>query len=319
MVAACLALGLLGAAALPAKAVGSDGGGIVKAPAATSSASVLSQPVHFVEITGATLGYRVAGTGTPLVLIAGSSNTMAEWDPALLDGLARDHRVIIFDNRGAGTSTGSVDHLTIALMAHDTEQLIARIAHGRADVLGWSMGGYIAQKLAIAYPQRVRRLVLASTDCGGSRTLPPKPWALSILMDPDATQEQRLTVLFPKDRLDVGGAWAAALGAAYAADGYQPANAFTVSPETMQAQARAAGPLWLRHGGGTCSHLDRIRQRVLIGAGRRDVIVPVADHLPLLHGIPNSKAMVFDDAGHAFLFQPELGFTKTVSAFLRAP
>ena len=319
MVAASLALGLMGAAAPPATAVTADDVPSLEAAAGSTSVSVLSQPVRFVEVTGATLGYRVAGTGTPLVLIPGSSNTMAEWDPGLLDSLARTHRVIIFDNRGAGTSTGSVAHLTISLMAHDTEQLIARLTRGRADVLGWSMGGYVAQKLAIAYPHRVRRLVLASTDCGGSRTLPPRPWALDILTDPAATAEQRLTLLFPRDKLDVAGAWGAAIGAAYAANGYQPSNAFTVNAETVQAQTRAAGHLWLRQGGGTCQHLDRIRQRVLVGAGRKDVIVPVVNRLPLVHGIPNAQSAVYDDAGHAFLFQPELGFTRTVNEFLLAP
>ena len=291
-------------------------GVLAGAPVAADPTSVLAQPVRFVEVTGATLGYRVAGEGTPLVLIAGSSNTMAEWDPRLLDTLARSHRVIIFDNRGAGTSTGSVDHLTISLMAHDTEQLIAKLTRGRADVLGWSMGGFIAQKLAIAYPHRVHRLVLASTDCGGVGTEPPTPRALRILIDPDATQEERLSILFPKDQLAAGAAWGEAIGAAYAASGYQPENAFTVSAETAAAQTRAAGPLWLRRGGGTCAHLDRIAQPTLIAAGRRDVIVPVVNHLALKEGITGSKALVYADAGHAFLFQPALGFAREVSRFL---
>jgi pimeloyl-ACP methyl ester carboxylesterase len=274
--------------------------------------------VHYATVTGATLGYRVAGRGAALVLVAGSSNTMAEWDPRLLDALARDHRVIIFDNRGAGTSTGSVDHLTIALMAHDTEQLISQVTRGRADVLAWSMGGFIAQKLAIAYPQRVHRLVLASTDCGGAGTQPPTPRALRILTDPNATQAERMSILFPKDQQAAGAAWGEAIGAAFAANGYKPESSFTVSAETARAQTRAAGQLWLRRGGGTCSHLDRITQPTLVAAGRRDVISPVSNHEALVKGIAGSTALVYDDAGHAFLFQPELGFGAAVNGFLRA-
>lgn len=286
-------------------------------PRAETGVSVLSQPVQHIDVDGARLGYRVAGRGMPLVLITGSSSTMAEWDPRLIDPLARHHRVIVFDNRGAGTSTGSIDRLTIALMARDTEQLIDKVAGGRADVLGWSMGGYVAQKVAIRYPDRVRRLVLASTDCGGADTIPPKAWALAILTNPAATEEQRLSVLFPPNRAGAGAAWGEAIGAAYAAGGYQPSEAFTVDPHTVAAQNRASGTLWLREGGGTCRHLDRITQPTFVAAGKDDVIVPWRNLRALVHGIEGSTSAVYDDAGHAFLFQPGLRFGEAVHRFLR--
>ncbi len=305
LAALALAVGLAPIAATAAPTVGPR-----------SPVSVATAPLQSAKVDGATLGYRVAGTGKPLVLIAGSSNTMAEWDPRLLDELARRHRVVIFDNRGAGTSTGSVAHLTIDLMARDTAQLIAQVAGGRADVLGWSMGGFVAQSLAIDYPERVRRLVLASTDCGGNDTAPPRPWALAVLTNPDATPAQRMSVLFPRDRRGAGVAWSAAIGAAYAANDYQPEDAFTVSPETATAQVAAAGPKWLRPGRGTCDRLDRVTQRTLIGAGADDVIVPVRNHRALLRGIPRAEARVYRNAGHAFLFQPGLDYAASVSAFL---
>ncbi|MBK9739921.1 MAG: alpha/beta hydrolase [Actinobacteria bacterium] len=280
--------------------------------------SVLSQPVQYATVGGATLGYRSAGSGPPLVLIPGSSNTMAEWDPRMLDELATSHRVIVFDNRGAGTSTGSVERLTIASMARDTAQFIAGVTSGRADVLGWSMGGFIAQELAIRYPERVRRLVLASTDCGGPGTAPPTERALRILTDPDATQADRLSILFPKNRIGAGVAWSTAIGDAFAANGYQPPNSFTVSPATAQEQSLAAGPRWLGEGRGTCDRLARITQRTLIGAGRRDVVSPSVNHKTLSTGIPRSSVSLYEDAGHAFLFQPGLGFTKVIASFLAA-
>lgn len=282
-------------------------------------ASVLTEPVQYAYVSGARLGYRVAGAGSPLVLITGSGSTMAEWDPRLLDALAERHTVIVFDNRGAGTSTGGVGKLTVAQMARDTAQLIAQVTAGTADVLGWSMGGYIAQTLALNAPSRVRRLVLASTDCGGPSTIPPKPWALRILTDPAATQKQRLRLLFPPDQAGAAGAWGAAIGAAYAAAGYQPAEAFTVPPSTMAAQTRAAGSLWLRRGGGTCSRLGDLRQRVLVAAGREDVVVPVENHRALADRIPRAQTRLYADAGHGFLFQPELGFASVVDRFLHAP
>jgi pimeloyl-ACP methyl ester carboxylesterase len=278
--------------------------------------SVLGQPVEFATINGAVLGYRTAGTGRPLILIPGSSNTMAEWDPRLLDALALKHRVIIFDNRGAGTSTGAVEHLTIAMMAEDTAQLIDQVAAGKADVLGWSMGGYIAQELALRHPEAVRRLLLASTDCGGPETTPPTSRALRILTDPNASQADRMSILFPRNRAGAGVAWSATIGAAYAANGYQPEDAFNVSPATEIAQAKAAGRLWLSRDGGTCDRLHLIKQPTFIAAGIYDVIVPAVNHTALLDGIPNSQARVYRNAGHAFLFQPGLRYAQAVSAFL---
>ncbi|MEI8080896.1 MAG: alpha/beta hydrolase [Actinomycetes bacterium] len=278
--------------------------------------SVLSAPVQYASINGARIGYRKAGKGRPLVLIPGSGNTMAEWDPALLDRLARDRKVIVFDLRGAGTSTGSVTGMTIKTMADDVARLIKRITKGQADVLGWSMGGYVAQDLTIRYPKRVHRLILVSTNPGGPTTIPPRPWALKIITNPYATFQQRMSVLFPPDQLGTAGAWLSRVGAAYAADHYQPSNAFEVSPATQAAQVNAAGPQWLRRGKGTATRLGCIRQRVLIGAGRNDVIVPIRNVALLRKGIRQAQTVIYSDAGHAFLFQPQLGFARAVDRFL---
>lgn len=289
------------------------------APAADAPVSVLAQPVQYAAVDGAVLGYRVAGSGLPLVLIAGFSNTMAEWDPRLLDELAASRKVIVFDNRGIGTSTGDVSRLTIAQMARDTRQLIDHVIGGPTDVLGWSMGGYIAQELAIRNPARVRRLVLAATDCGGPTTVGPTAKALRILTDPSATTDQLMSILFPRQRADDAAAWLAAVGAAFAAGGYQPQNAFTVTPQVAKAQTRAAGPLWLGAGRGTCDRLGRITAPTLVSGGRDDVVVPIANRAALLAGIPDSTGRSYSVAGHAFLFQPGLGYAATVNAFLGVP
>ena len=241
---------------------------------------------------------------------------MAEWDPRFLDELATSRKVIVFDNRGAGTSTGDVSELTIRLMARDTAQLIDQVAGGPADVLGWSMGGYIAQELAIRNPGRVRRLVLASTDCGGPSTTWPTPRALRILTDPQATTAQRMSILFPKNRQGAAAAWTAAVGAAFAANGYQPQNSFSITPEVAKAQNKAAGLQWLGSKGGTCSRLHRIGSPTLVAGGRDDVVVPIVNLKALAGGIPDSTALRYRNAGHAFLFQPGLRFAQTVGAFL---
>ena len=120
-------------------------------------------PYKFVQLPGMRAGWRAAGSGRPLVLIPGYGLTAAEWDPDLVTRLAANRRVIVFDNRGVATSSGSVRRLSITQMANDTANLIRALRLGRPDVLGWSMGGYIAQELALRHPRSLRRLVLAGT------------------------------------------------------------------------------------------------------------------------------------------------------------
>lgn len=287
--------------------------------AASAFAPIVTAPVRTVRVHGATLGYRTAGHGRPLVLVPGFGFTMAEWDPDLLAALSDGRRLILFDNRGAGTSTGSVTGLTVERMARDTRALIRTLTSGRADVLGWSMGSYIAQELALRWPRRVRRLVLASADPGGPCTVPPRPWALRILSDPDTSAQQLLQVLYPRGQGQSGADWLTRVGQAFGANGYQPANAFSVPATTMAAQERAAGPRWLRPGGGVLGRLHLLRKPVLIGAGRKDVITPVGNVRLLRRALVRRTVVTYADAGHAFLFQHARGFGTRVNAFLRAP
>lgn len=287
------------------------------APTGLAPSSVLLQPVRYLDVPGARLGYRMGGQGPALVLIAGFAVTMSEWDARFVDRLARHHRVILFDNRGVATSTGSVDRLTVAQMARDTAALIRGLVGGPADVLGWSMGGFIAQELAIAHPALVRRIVLTSTSCGGPSSLPIPPAVLSVLSSPTATADERLGILFPPDHLADGHAWLASIAAVFDANGQQPAASLTVEPATEAAQLRVIGPLWYGRGQGACSRLGRITAPTLVAAGRQDVVIPSVDHLALARGISGAVSRVYADAGHAFLFQPNLAFADTVDRFLR--
>lgn len=142
---------------------------VATAPAAAQQAAPTTFPVQTVEVRGATLGYRdinPSASGTPLVVISGYGFTMTEWHPTFVMTLAKHRRVVLFDNRGIGRSSGPVRGLTIRSMARDTAALIRALRLRRPDVLGYSMGGYIAQQLAIQSPKLVNRLVLAATDPG---------------------------------------------------------------------------------------------------------------------------------------------------------
>ena len=127
-----------------------------------SVASVTRAPVHALKVPWGRIGYRSVGRGAPLVLIMGLAGTIDVWPPSLIADLAQRHRVIVFDNEGIGLSTLRPGGLTITRMADDTATLITALGLHRPDVMGWSMGGFIAQALAVRHPDAVSRLVLSA-------------------------------------------------------------------------------------------------------------------------------------------------------------
>ena len=272
-------------------------------------------PLQTVPVDGATIGYRdinpTAG-GTPLVLISGYGLTAAEWDPTFVQTLAQNRRVIVFDNRGMGNSSGPVAGLTVSRMARDTAGLIRALKLGRADVLGWSMGGYIAQRLAIANPSLVRRLVLASTDPGSPHATQPTAAVVKVLTSPSAGPTSLLPVLFPADQQAAGTAW-------YAEIGQQPnltAADFATPAATMTAQERATASRWYGRGRGTYGQLRRVKAQTWVGYGTEDQIVPPANAKLLLRRIPHVSGHRYADAGHAFLFQDPAAKAAAMAAFL---
>lgn len=271
-------------------------------------------PVRHARVNGADLGYRVLNpkaTGRPLMLVCGYGVTMAGWHPRLVEELARRRRVILFDNRGMGHSTGPVKGLTVRRMAIDAIRLIRHLGIRRVDLLGWSMGGYIAQTVAIQRPKMVGRVVLAGTDPGSPKTVEPSARVVKILTG--ATDPTELIpILFPRSKLAAGNAWIRAIST-------QPnltAEDFSTPVLTLQQQALANADRWLNPGKGVYGALGRLTARTLIAHGARDVVVPSANARILKRRIRNSRTMIFPNAGHGFLFQSPRAKARRFVAFL---
>jgi pimeloyl-ACP methyl ester carboxylesterase len=216
------------------------------AVSAASAASI--GPVQHDQVGDISVGYRAGGSGSgpPLVLIMGYGGTMYEWDPALLERLADQRRVVVFDNRGVATTSGPTAGLTIELMADDTAGLIEALGLGQVDLLGWSMGGYVAQEVVLRHPEVVNRLVLAATDPGSPRAVQPSPAVIALLES--ATRNDLIEAIFPQTR--AGRAAARAYLARVAAQPGLQESYFEVSPETIRAQL-GAELAWNRPGAGS--------------------------------------------------------------------
>ena len=290
---------------------------LLAAPAlASAQAPLAATPIQHVVVNGANLGYRTVGTGPPLVLIAGFGGTMAEWDPALVAGLATQHTVVVFDNRGIATSQPApVRGLTIAKMADDTAGLIDALGLGKADVLGWSMGGNIAEVLVQRHPDKVNRLILAATDPGGPQAVQPTdPLAVKLLADTNPPVSLLLKAIFPPTP-----AGRAASKAYVGRLGLWPdtgPDAFTTPSATVAAQVRAEGPLWFCKGCGAYPKLPRVRAPTLVTDGTLDILEPPENSRIIARRIPGAKLTLYRGGGHAHLFQFNGRYAGEVNGFL---
>ncbi|MGD0981548.1 MAG: alpha/beta hydrolase [Solirubrobacteraceae bacterium] len=271
-------------------------------------ASIVGTPVRVAHTKLGAVAYRTLGSGPPLLMIMGYAGTMETWDPLFVDTLARHYRVVIFDNAGTGATTALAAPLTIDAMAAQTSALIDALALGRPDVLGWSMGGMIAQALAVTHPGQVRRLVLCATFPGAGRIVKPPQKQIDALTsgNPQATA----AALFPADQAFAFDAMSAELS-------LYPASA-TAPAATIAAQGRASLG-WFAGRDDAGRETARITAPTLIADGAEDRLDATFNDHVLAGLIHRSTLLLYPDAGHAFLFQEGVPFLARVETFLSGP
>ena len=259
--------------------------------------AVVSAPVRVAHTRLGAVGYRVVGTGPPLVLIMGYGWTMEGWDPRLVHALARHDRVVMFDNSGVGRTRELPEPFSIDAMADQASAMMDALRLGRADVLGWSMGGMIAQALAVLHPGQVRRLVLCATYPGNGQAVMPSLAAIQAGSD------------FPANQAGAFDAFKAAIS------GYPSARA--VSPGTKGIQNLAMAN-WRTGMDGAGRRTARISAPALVADGTDDQLDPVANDRILARNIRGARLVLYPDAGHGFLFQDWRRFADLIDSFLTA-
>jgi pimeloyl-ACP methyl ester carboxylesterase len=250
-----------------------------------------------VEVGEHELHYQRGGSGEPLLLIQGMSGTHVAWGEPFVELLRRDFEVIVFDNRGIGHSGPVEGPFTIVEMAEDTDGLLDALELESAHVLGISMGGMIAQELALAHPERLRTLALGCTYCGGpgSRLMPEEN--LRKLAEGMASGDRGKAIragyevnLSPGFRAD-----ASAFAAVEAMATSVPARR-----ETIELQMRAI----LGHD--TSGRLGVISAPTLIVHGTEDGVLPVENGKQIASLMPQARLELLEGVGHMFWWeQPE--------------
>ena len=269
-----------------------------------------NMPSHNVTVGDIDIAYKQIGRpdAKPIILITGASATMDMWNPLLLEQLASaNYRVIIFENRGVGESTVGTKEFSISQFANDTLGLLDALGISKADVLGWSMGGFIAQQLAVTNPDKVDNLILYTTSCGGPNDRPTPPEVMQIVTNTSMSQEERMQKLAPL--FFAPASWFKAHPDYL--NYFRIPKEFPI-PQQIHLQQLDAAATWT----GTCNALSNITQPTLIIVGTDDDAAP--DSLTLAERIPGSWLIQIRDAGHGLMYQHPDEFNRVLMTFLES-
>jgi pimeloyl-ACP methyl ester carboxylesterase len=253
--------------------------------------------------------YETHGKGPPLVMIMGLSANKDWWNPYLIEQFSKHFKTIIFDNRGAGRTDKPAIDYSIKMFADDTIGLMDALKIKKSHILGVSMGGVIGQELTLRYPQRVDKLVLVSTTCGGPKSVPVPQETLKIMLsEGQQTEEQRMRttvdLLYPED--------------------FRKKNSkiieevfkrLMISPTPLDAYMRQ---LTATSKFDSYDNLPKIKAPTIVLTGKKDVLLPWENSKILAQRIPGAKLVTFEDSGHGMCSQNAEEFAKEVIKFLKS-
>jgi pimeloyl-ACP methyl ester carboxylesterase len=277
------------------------------------AARYIDAPNRFITVGETRFAYRELGPrgAVPLVLLNHWGAVLDNFDPRIVDGLAVSHHVIAVDYRGIGHSGGS-SPVTIDEMARDAIEMIGKLGFGTVDLMGFSLGGFVAQDVALKAPGLVRKLILTGTGPAGGAGIArvgSVSWPLIL--------KGMLTLRDPKTYLFFTST----------ANGRRAARDFLARLKERRLD-RDKGPTpraFLRQlaairawGRQAPQDLGRIRIPVLVANGDNDIMVPTLNSHDMARRIPNAELLIYDDAGHGGIFQYHAEFVPKALAFLAA-
>ena len=283
----------------------------------STPASNITAPTQFLQVKTEKYAYRRfgKGRGLPLLCLQHFTGTLDNWDPAVIDPLAEEREVILFESAGIGRSSGRVP-TTVAGMAAHAMAFLDGLALTICDVLGFSLGGMVAQQMVLDRPSIFRRIILVGTAPRGGEDIMhlEKPSLAKHLSDPNLKGYTVLQKIFfaPTDSSQAAGA--AFIGRlVQRKDDREPIS----GPAVAQAQM-AAFRDWEQFTGERFAGLKSIRQPTLVINGVHDEMIPVRNSYWLSENQPNAVLLTYPDSGHGSLFQFHESFTRQAAAFLNS-
>jgi pimeloyl-ACP methyl ester carboxylesterase len=275
-------------------------------------ATLETAPTHYVEGHGIRFAYRRLGpsTGTPLIRLQHFSGNIDAWDPAVVNALAADRPVIAFDNAGVGLSTGQTPD-NVATMARDAVDFINVLGLSEVDLLGFSLGGCVAQQIAAEHGRLVRKLILVGTaPKGGEEHL------LAVLQEAfsqTGAPDPRLPLFFTKSSASRSSGLAFLKRTQLRKDDRDTDNGSAVTDP--QAKALIS---WCATPDPEHAILRAIRQPTLVVSGSHDTMLPANNAYAMFKELRNAQLVLYPDSGHGALFQHHEMFVSHVRTFLDA-
>ena len=288
----------------------------------TNSVNTQNIQLKKVHVGDIDVAYKMFGRGDPLILFNGASDSMDAWDPSFLTGISSNHTVIVFDQRGIGNSTVGSKPYTYPQLANDTAGLLDALKIPKADVMGYSLGGHIAQAFTVSHPEKVNRLILVATTCGGKDSIPKPPEFKKLQTDVVNKSLHNIPITQEMKALN-----AASLGSGW----------IKLHPESVEIPANTTSLQQLKPGltpeiankqnnlgtwentnwSGACDEEAKLAKPTLVIAGTDDNnYMPHGNALILASKIPGAWLVQIKNAGHAVMNQYPAEIGKILNTFL---
>jgi pimeloyl-ACP methyl ester carboxylesterase len=287
-----------------------------------SNADLLNIPAKKVNVGDIDIAYKMLGKGDPILLFNGASDNMNAWDPSFLTGISSNHTVIVFDQRGIGNSTAGSKPYTYPQLANDTAGLLDALKIPKADVMGYSLGGHIAQAFTISHPEKVNRLILVASSCGGKDSIPKPPEFKKLQADVVNKSLHNIPITQEMKELTV-----ASLGSGWIKLHPEsvdiPVNTTSLqqlkpglTPEIANKQKNLG--IWEdTNWSGACDEEAKLAKPTLVITGTDDNnYMPHGNALILASKIPGAWLVQIKDAGHAVMDQYPEEIGKILNTFL---
>ena len=289
----------------------------------TNSVNIQDIPLEKVRVGDIDVAYKMFGKGYPIILFNGASDSMDAWDPSFLTGLSSNHTVIAFDQRGIGNTTVGSKPYTYQQLANDTAGLLDALKIPKADVMGYSLGGHIAQAFTVSYPEKVNSLILAATTCGGKDGIPKPPEFINLQSEIINKTQNNISLTSEEIKSLVS----ASLGSGWiklhpeSLEGFENITSLqqlkpSLPPEIAKAQEDLVaweGTNW----SGACDAEAKLAKPTLVITGTDDNnYMPHGNALILAGKIPGAWLVQIKDAGHAVMDQYPAEISKIMNTFL---
>ncbi len=241
-----------------------------------------------------------------LLLIMGYGCTMDMWPTSMIDALKKHARLIFFDNRGMGYSSGGEKDFSIRLFAQDTNALLDVLGVERVSLVGWSMGTSIALQAALDRPGRIKSMTLISAFCGGEESIWPSDSAWAKVLDLSGTVDERVQRmmhnLFPEKFIDANPGLV---------------NVFPEITEPVNDDMIARQGPTMKEWRGCYARLNELKVPVVLITGDKDIVIPMENADIIASQLENSKVRIIKDGGHGVLYQNPDAISMEIIALLK--